>query len=65
MSAQEAAGAIHSDLAARFIRAETMSYGDFMKHGSIAECKKAGVWRLEGKTYIVQDGDIISVRAGN
>ncbi len=65
INAQEAAGAIHSDLAARFIRAETVSYADFMKHGGIAECKKAGLWRLEGKTYIVQDGDIISIRAGN
>jgi len=64
-NAQEAAGAIHSDLAARFIRAETLSYADFMKHGGIAECKKAGIWRLEGKAYIVQDGDIISIRAGN
>lgn len=64
MSAQEAAGAIHTDLSARFIRAETVSYSDFMKFGSMAECKKAGVWRLEGKTYIVEDGDIISIRAG-
>ncbi len=65
MNAQEAAGAIHTDLSARFIRAETVSYSDFMKFGGMAECKKAGVWRLEGKTYIVQDGDIISIRAGN
>lgn len=64
MNAQEAAGAIHTDLASKFIRAETVSYADFMKFGGMAECKKAGVWRLEGKTYIVQDGDIISIRAG-
>ena len=63
-SAQEAAGAIHTDLSTRFIRAEVVSYADFMKHGGMNECKKAGVWRLEGKTYIVQDGDIMSVRAG-
>jgi GTP-binding protein YchF len=63
-SAQEAAGAIHTDLSARFIRAEVVSYADFMKYSGIAECKKAGVWRLEGKTYIVQDGDIMSIRAG-
>lgn len=62
--AQEAAGAIHSDLAAKFIRAETVSYSAFMEHKSLAECKKAGVWRLEGKAYVVEDGDIISVRAG-
>ncbi|OPX97421.1 MAG: Ribosome-binding ATPase YchF [Syntrophorhabdus sp. PtaB.Bin047] len=64
MNAQEAAGAIHTDLASKFIRAETVSYADFMKYGGMAECKKAGVWRLEGKTYIVEDGDIISIRAG-
>jgi GTP-binding protein YchF len=64
VNAQEAAGAIHTDLSSRFIRAEVVSYADFMKHGSMNECKKAGVWRLEGKTYIVQDGDIMSIRAG-
>ncbi len=64
VNAQEAAAAIHTDLSARFIRAEVVSYADFMKHGGMNECKKAGVWRLEGKTYIVQDGDIMSIRAG-
>lgn len=64
VNAQEAAGAIHTDLSARFIRAELVSYADFVKYGGMAECKKAGVWRLEGKTYIVQDGDIMSIRAG-
>ena len=56
---------IHTDLSNKFIRAETVSYADFMKYGSMAECKKAGVWRLEGKTYIVEDGDILNIRAGN
>ena len=65
INAQEAAGAVHTDLMNKFIRAETVSYADFMKYGSMAECKKAGVWRLEGKTYIVEDGDILSIRAGN
>lgn len=64
-NAQDAAAVIHGDLAAKFIRAETVSYEDLMKYGSMAECKKAGVWRLEGKTYIVEDGDIITIRAGN
>jgi hypothetical protein len=64
-NAQDAAGLIHGDLAAKFIRAETVSYEDFMKYGSMTECKKAGVWRLEGKTYIVEDGDIITIRASN
>ena len=65
MSAQEAAGTIHTDLARTFIRAETVSYEDFTRLGGFAGCKKAGVWRLEGKGYIVQDGDILSIRAGN
>jgi hypothetical protein len=65
MNAQEAAGAIHTDLSQKFIRAETVSYNDFILHGGFAGCKKAGVWRLEGKTYVVQDGDILNIRAGN
>jgi GTP-binding protein YchF len=65
MNAQEAASTIHTDLSNKFIRAETVSYADFMKYGGMAECKKAGVWRLEGKTYIVEDGDILNIRAGN
>jgi GTP-binding protein YchF len=65
MSAQEAAGTIHTDLSRTFIRAETVSYEDFMRLDGFAGCKKAGVWRLEGKSYIVQDGDILSIRAGN
>jgi len=65
MNAQEAAGVIHTDLSQKFIRAETVSYNDFILHGGFAGCKKAGVWRLEGKTYIVQDGDILNIRAGN
>jgi GTP-binding protein YchF len=63
-TAQEAAGAIHTDLMQRFIRAETVSFDDFVTYGSIAACKERGVWRLQGKDYIVQDGDIISVRHG-
>jgi ribosome-binding ATPase len=65
VSAQEAAGTIHTDLSDRFIRAETVGYEDFIRHGDFAGCKKAGVWRLEGKQYIVSDGDILSIRAGN
>jgi hypothetical protein len=64
-TAQDAAAAIHTDLAQKFIRAETVSYDDFISSGGMAECKKKGLWRLEGKTYIVQDGDILSIRAGN
>jgi len=64
-TAQDAAGSIHTDLAQKFIRAETVSYADFIDNGGFAECKKKGLWRLEGKGYIVQDGDILSIRAGN
>jgi hypothetical protein len=61
-SALECAGAIHSDLARGFIRAEIVSYEDLMAAGSNAAAKAAGKTRLEGKDYVVQDGDIIVVR---
>ncbi len=64
VTAQEAAGAIHTDLQTRFIRAETVSFADFAAHGSLAACKERGVWRLQGKDYVVQDGDILSIRNG-
>lgn len=62
MTAQEAAGVIHSDFYNKFIRAEVVHYDDFIKHGSFAKAKEYGTWRLEGKEYIVKDGDIISIR---
>jgi hypothetical protein len=65
MCAQEAASVIHTDLSDRFIRSETVSYDDFMQYRDMAGCKKAGLWRLEGKQYVVRDGDIMSIRAGN
>jgi ribosome-binding ATPase len=65
IGAQEAAATIHTDLSDKFIRAETVAYEDFICHGDMAACKKAGLWRLEGKQYVVQDGDIVSIRAGN
>jgi GTP-binding protein YchF len=61
-TAQDAAGVIHTDFYNRFIRAEVVYYDDFIKHGSFAACKDAGVWRLEGKEYIVKDGDILNIR---
>jgi ribosome-binding ATPase len=64
-TAQEAAGTIHTDFYQKFIRAETVGYEDFVRNGGFAGCKKAGLWRLEGKTYVVQDGDILTIRAGN
>ena len=60
-SAIEAAGAIHSDLAHGFIRAETIAYEDLLAMGSIAEAKKHGKVRSEGKTYRVRDGDVIEI----
>jgi ribosome-binding ATPase len=58
----DAAEVIHTDLKKGFIRAEVLSYDDFMAAGSMAEARKHGTVRLEGKTYIVSDGDIINVR---
>jgi GTP-binding protein YchF len=61
-NAQQAAGTVHTDFFKRFIRAEVVGYDDFIEHGSIQKCKDTGVWRLEGKEYIVKDGDIINIR---
>ena len=60
--APEAAGEIHTDLQKGFIRAEVISYDDLMETGSMAEGRAKGKLRLEGKQYMVKDGDIISVR---
>jgi GTP-binding protein YchF len=62
MTAQDAAGTIHTDFYNKFIRAEVVHYEDYIKHGSFAKCKESGAWRLEGKEYIVQDGDILNIR---
>src|SRR5581483_1132220 len=56
--AVEAAGAIHSDIQRGFIRAEIVAYDDLIKAGGMAEAKKHGTVRMEGKTYIVKDGDV-------
>ncbi|MEW6506257.1 MAG: redox-regulated ATPase YchF [Bacteroidota bacterium] len=61
-NAQQAAGVIHTDFFNRFIRAEVVHYEDFIEHGSFNKCKAAGAWRLEGKEYIVKDGDILNIR---
>ncbi len=58
--AQKAAGKVHSDIEKGFIRAEAISYKDFIECGAMAEARKKGLLRLEGKTYVVQDGDIIN-----
>jgi hypothetical protein len=61
-NALTAAGRIHTDIARGFIRAEVTAYEDFEKYGTVKEAHKAGRMRLEGKDYIVRDGDIINIR---
>ena len=61
-TAREAAGAIHSDIQRGFIRAEVVSFEDFISCGTMKACRDAGVLRVEGKDYIVADGDIINFR---
>ncbi|HEY5596526.1 MAG TPA: DUF933 domain-containing protein, partial [Candidatus Bipolaricaulota bacterium] len=59
-----AAGKIHSDIERGFIRAETVSCTALLEHKSWAKCRDHGLLRLEGKTYQVQDGDVINFRFG-
>jgi ribosome-binding ATPase YchF (GTP1/OBG family) len=61
-SAKKAAGAIHSDIEKGFIRAEVISFEDFKESGSVSVARSKGLYRLEGKDYAVQDGDIITFR---
>ncbi len=63
VSAVEAAGEIHTDLSRGFVRGEVVSYADFRRLGSMKEAKNHGVYRLESKTYIVQDADIMHILA--
>jgi GTP-binding protein YchF len=60
--AQQAAGAIHSDIERGFIRAEVVAFDQLMSAGSIAACRERGTLRLEGKEYVVRDGDVINFR---
>jgi hypothetical protein len=62
IEAQAAAGKIHSDLERGFIRAEVISFDEFTDAGSLAAARAKGLLRLEGKTYVVRDGDIIDFR---
>ncbi len=62
MTAPQAAGAIHSDLERGFIRAEVMKYDDFISLGSEQACKDTGKFHVEGKNYVVGDGDILHIR---
>jgi hypothetical protein len=61
-TAPQAAGVIHTDFEKGFIRAEVMTYNDFVTLGSEAAVKEAGKFRVEGKEYIVQDGDVMHFR---
>jgi ribosome-binding ATPase YchF (GTP1/OBG family) len=60
--APEAAGAIHSDFERGFIRAEVISYEDYVRYGGEQGAKEAGKWRLEGRDYLIQDGDVVHFR---
>ena len=60
--AQKAAGVIHTDFEKKFIRAEAVSYEDFEKYGSFEKAKENGKLRLEGKDYLVKDGDVLFFR---
>lgn len=62
MTAPQAAGVIHSDLERGFIRAEVIKYDDLVALGSELKCKEAGKLAVEGKNYVVQDGDILHIR---
>lgn len=61
-TAPQAAGVIHTDFEKGFIRAECISYDDFIQFNGENGAKEAGKWRLEGKTYVVQDGDVLHFR---
>jgi len=63
-TAQDAAGEIHTDFYNKFIRAETVGYDDFIAAGTFAKAKENGTWRLEGKEYVVKDGDLLIIRHG-
>ncbi len=61
-TAPQAAGVIHTDFEKGFIRAEVVAYKDFVSYKGEAGAKEAGKWRLEGKEYIVQEGDVMHFR---
>ena len=61
-SALDAAATIHTDIARGFIRCEVMRWDDLVRLGSHAEVSRAGLQKLEGKTYVIEDGDVLNVR---
>jgi len=58
-TAPRAAGAIHSDFERGFIKAETIAYDDLIECGSVAAAREKGLYGIEGKEYVVQDGDVL------
>ena len=62
-SALDAAGVVHSDLARGFVRCEAIRWSDLVESGSRAEAARRGLQRVEGKTYVVKDGDVLNVRS--
>jgi hypothetical protein len=63
-TAPEAAGEIHTDFQKHFIKAEVVSFDDLMALGSMAQVKAAGKARIEGKEYVMRDGDVVEFRVG-
>ncbi|HEY8485932.1 MAG TPA: DUF933 domain-containing protein [Limnochordales bacterium] len=61
-TAKEAAGKVHSDMERGFIRAEVVAFADLQRAGSLARARQAGLLRLEGKEYVMQDGDVVEFR---
>jgi ribosome-binding ATPase YchF (GTP1/OBG family) len=62
MTAPQAAGVIHTDFEKGFIRAEVIAYNDYIHYGSEAACKEVGKLKVEGKEYVVNDGDVMHFR---
>ena len=62
--APEAAGEIHTDFEKKFIRAEVVGYDDLVREGGWNQAKQKGKMRLEGKEYVVKDGDVMVIRHG-
>ncbi|MQA85360.1 MAG: redox-regulated ATPase YchF [Streptosporangiales bacterium] len=63
-TAWDAAGVVHSDFQRRFVKAEVVSYDDLVAAGSLAAARAAGKLRIEGRDYVVRDGDVVEIRAG-
>jgi len=63
-TAPEAAGEIHTDFQKNFIKAEVVAFDDLMEHGTMVAVRAAGKARIEGKEYVMQDGDVVEFRVG-